>query len=64
MHLCLPGLDRLREILTVCWSCDGDTADLRIACEVEKIINQSNKIPKLMDPYVKGQVQDSSCMKV
>ena len=26
---------------------------------MEKIINQSNKIPKLMDPYVKGQVQDT-----
>ena len=29
-----------------------------ITAEVEKIINQSNKVPRIMDPYVKGAVQD------
>ncbi|CAE7894453.1 unnamed protein product, partial [Symbiodinium necroappetens] len=51
-HMCWP-VEWFKEELPV-ETKDGSAMDV----VVEKIINQSNKIPKLMDPYVKGQVQE------
>jgi len=51
-HMCWP-VEWFKEDLPV-ETKDGSAMDV----VVEKIINQSNKIPKLMDPYVKGQVQE------
>eukprot|EP00439_Symbiodinium_sp_Y106_P043491 s3175_g5.t1 len=48
-HMCWP-VEWFKEDLPV-ETKDGSAMDV----VVEKIINKSNKIPKLMDPYVKGQ---------